>query len=178
MYVLQHTQKHNMLPEGTDLAALGLGLSKGRRISLSTPSSLASSRSDVSRDERGDRVHAAGPYMEGNMHLLATMWVLHFLTFSFIFIIIIIIVTFFLDSIMSSTWIRTWQTCLLLMVMKMRALSVVYHSWQEKWNWYKSCMLYASVEPHFHSIFCKSCSLLLDKCIFLSFVCFVILRIS
>lgn len=95
MYVLQHTQKHNMLPEGTDLAALGLGLSKGRRISVSTPSSLASSRSDVSRDERGDRVHAAGPYMEGNMHLLATMWVLHFLTFSFIFIIIIIIVTFF-----------------------------------------------------------------------------------
>lgn len=48
-------------------------MGKGRRISMSTPSSLASSRSDVSRDEKGDRQTARGPYMEGNMHLLATI---------------------------------------------------------------------------------------------------------
>ena len=74
MYVLQHTQKRNsVMPEGSELAALGLSMGNKRRISVSTPSSLASSRSDVSRDERGDRQTARGPYMEGNMHLLATM---------------------------------------------------------------------------------------------------------
>lgn len=70
MYVLQHTQKHNnIMPEGGDLAALGL--SKGRRISLGG-SSLASSMTDITQDTEHRR-RTAGPYMEGNMNLLATM---------------------------------------------------------------------------------------------------------
>ena len=65
MYVLQHTQKH-MLPDGKDL-----GLAKGRKVSLSV-SSLASSMTDGT-DENGQHHRRTGPYMEGNMNLLATM---------------------------------------------------------------------------------------------------------
>ena len=55
-----------MLPDGKDL-----GLAKGRKVSLSV-SSLASSLTDGT-DENGQHHRRTGPYMEGNMNLLATM---------------------------------------------------------------------------------------------------------
>ena len=67
MYVLQHTQK--ILPEGSGMAALGM---TKRKVSLSM-SSLASSMTDGTTDENGHRHRHAGPYMEGNMNLLATL---------------------------------------------------------------------------------------------------------